>query len=197
IANLLKDVLAERDPTFGLTEASVPAGESPPAEDGLPIAAGLPPPRSIQDATEALRAVERYYASQEPSNPALLLVRQAQQIIGKSFVETMQLLAPTLMDKAAIRIGGETPFALTMAQLKALAGQSSGQAAPGNGGAKPQEYAVGTRAEAATLMEIIEKFYRRQEPSSPIPLLVERARLFVDRDFSALLKDVLSKPPAS
>jgi type VI secretion system protein ImpA len=45
-------------------------------------------------------------------------------------------------------------------------------------------------------MEIVEQYYRKQEPSSPIPLLLQRARVFVDRDFSALLKDVLSKPPS-
>jgi len=119
-------------------------------------------------------------------------------LIGKSFVEAMQSLAPTLMDKATIRVGGETPFALTMAQLKALVGQSSASTAPaaGNGEAKPQEYTVTTRADAAALMEIVEQYYRKQEPSSPIPLLLQRARVFVDRDFSALLKDVLSKPPS-
>jgi len=198
IAAWLKDVLTERDPSLVLGEAAVPASDGPAAEEGAPAQGGLPTPRSTPDAIEALKAIERYYAGQEPSSPAVLLVRQAQQLIGKSFVEAMQFLAPTLMDKATIRIGGDAPFALTMAQLKTLAGQSSGAApgSTGNGEAKPQEYAVLTRADAAALMEIIERYYRKREPSSPIPLLLERARLFVDRDFSAVLKDILSKPPA-
>ena len=42
----------------------------------------------------ALAAVDHYFCSVEPSNPALLLVRQAQQLIGKSFLEVMQILIP-------------------------------------------------------------------------------------------------------
>jgi type VI secretion system protein ImpA len=201
IAALLKAVLTERDASFALAAADATATETgaPPdaAGEQTRAPAALPFPRSMPDVGEALKAIERYYAANEPSSPAVLLVRQAEQLIGKSFVETMQSLAPTLIDKAAIRIGGDSPFALSMAQLKALVAQTPGSPAPaGNGEAKPQEYAVGTRSEAAALMEIVERYYRKQEPSSPIPLLLERARLFVDRDFSALLKDILSKPPA-
>jgi type VI secretion system protein ImpA len=199
MAGLLRNVLSERDASFAAAQAPVSeAGAASGVADKASAVAGLPSPRSMPDASEAMKAIERYYSVHEPSNPAVLLVRQAQLLIGKSFVEAMQSLAPTLMDKATIRVGGETPFALTMAQLKALVGQSSASTAPaaGNGEAKPQEYTVTTRADAAALMEIVEQYYRKQEPSSPIPLLLQRARVFVDRDFSALLKDVLSKPPS-
>jgi type VI secretion system protein ImpA len=198
IATLLRNALTERDPSLALATTKAEAAPSAETADEISSApASLPIPRSMPDAGEALKAIEKYYAVYEPSSPAVLLVRQAQQLIGKSFVEAMQFLAPTLMDKAAIRIGGDAPFALSMAQLKTLTGQSAASAQPnaGNGEAKPQDFIVATRADAAALMEIVEKYYRKQEPSSPIPLLLERARLFVDRDFSTLLKDILAKPP--
>jgi type VI secretion system protein ImpA len=191
----LKGILSDVDPSFALSQAAAGSESGPETALEKPQPSGFPPLLGTADAGEALKAIERYYTHNEPSSPAVLLIRQAQQLIGKSFVEALQSLAPALMEKAAIRIGADAPFALTMAQLKTLAGQSP--AAPGaNGEAPPQSYAVSTRGDAAMLMDAIEKFYRRQEPSSPIPLLLERARLFVDRDFSTLLKDVMSKPPA-
>jgi len=112
-------------------------------------------------------------------------------------VEAMQSLAPTLMDKATISgSAAMPPSRFTMAQLKALAGQSQAPAIAANGDAKPQEYKVASRADAAVLMENIERYYRRQEPSSAIPLLLERARLFVDpRLLRPSSKTSVGKPP--
>lgn len=195
IETFLRGVMGDVDPSFALSQTSTGGEAGADASETPPALSGFPPLLGTSDAGEALKAIERYYTHNEPSSPAVLLIRQAQQLIGKSFVEALQSLAPSLMEKATIRIGGDAPFALTMAQLKTLSGQPP-SATGTNGASPPQSYAVGTRSDAAILMDAIEKFYRRQEPSSPIPLLLERARLFVDRDFSTLLKDVMSKPPA-
>jgi type VI secretion system protein ImpA len=40
-------------------------------------------------------------------------------------------------------------------------------------------------------MQNVAAFYRSAEPSSPIPLLLERAAGMADRDFLSLLKDML------
>jgi len=196
ITALLSEVLQERDPSLALkAQADQAIDDTPSAEaDGgeKPAAAApIVPPKSVSEAANALKAIESYYAAFEPSSPAVLLVRQAQQLIGKSFVEAMQMVAPTLMDKASIRIGGEAPFALTFAQLKTLTGQGAAPAAASTEPVPSVSYKVSTRREAASVMELVERFYRQSEPSSPIPLLLERARLFVDRDFASLLKDLL------
>lgn len=49
---------------------------------------------SREDATRALDAVCKFYENAEPGNPAPLLIRRAQRLINKSFVEIMQDLAP-------------------------------------------------------------------------------------------------------
>lgn len=48
-----------------------------------------------------------------------------------------------------------------------------------------------TRADAASLLDQVTAFYRAAEPSSPIPLLTERARGLLERDFITILKDIL------
>jgi type VI secretion system protein ImpA len=50
--------------------------------------------RTREDATRALDAVCKFYEHAEPGNPAPLLIRRAQRLINKSFVEIMKDLAP-------------------------------------------------------------------------------------------------------
>ena len=59
---------------------------------GMPALAGEIASRD--DAMHALDAVCRFYERAEPGNPAPLLIRRAQRLINKSFVEIMQDLAP-------------------------------------------------------------------------------------------------------
>jgi type VI secretion system protein ImpA len=150
---------------------------------------------SFSDVSAALQAAIDYYAAQEPSSPALLLLRQAHQLIGISFLDAMKILAPAIADKAKISIGGETPFSLSFAHLSSFAG---GSAQNGTETAEARTYAAANRAEAVNLMRKVEQFYLQTEPSSPIPLLVERARTLVSKNFTELLKEMSKKdePPA-
>ena len=67
-------------------------------------------PNSLADAQQALATIAGYYSRSEPSSPILPLVRQAHQLIGKSFFEVMSILVPTQMDKAAFQIGADQFF---------------------------------------------------------------------------------------
>ncbi|HEX5328527.1 MAG TPA: type VI secretion system protein TssA [Acetobacteraceae bacterium] len=49
---------------------------------------------------------------------------------------------------------------------------------------------VTTRADALRLLDLVCQYYRRNEPSSPLPLLVERARRLADKDFLDVLRDL-------
>jgi type VI secretion system protein ImpA len=63
-----------------------------------------------------------------------------------------------------------------------------------DGDAMPEEgpaFDVRSRQQASQLLDEVGRYFRRSEPSSPIPLLIERARSLVDRDFMSILKDVL------
>ena len=194
MTGFLTPVLQERDPSIA---PAMPAdGHSgQPSTDGAPDAPAVSGPAmaiaSSGDAAAALAAVEQYFRRNEPSSPATLLVRQAQLLIGKSFIEAMVILSPALAEKAAIKFGGETPLTLSSALLKTLAAQKpepSGIEAP----ASALVTIAATRAEALACMEAVERFFQRTEPSSPVPLLLGRARSYSGKDFAALMKDVLS-----
>jgi type VI secretion system protein ImpA len=60
-----------------------------------------------------------------------------------------------------------------------------------NGGS-PQ-YRIESRAQAIALLEQVQRFFRHSEPSSPVPMLCDRARALAERDFMGVLREVLPK----
>ena len=162
-----------------------------------------PGPTSLSEARDALAAIADYYSRQEPSSPTLPLVRQAHQLIGKSFVEVISILIPAHMEKAAFQIGGDRVFELPVSKLSSLSGAaplstngggdgtSEDALAPAAATARP--FQVGSRAQAIALLEQVQRYFRASEPSSPVPMLCERARALAERDFMSVLRDVLPK----
>jgi type VI secretion system protein ImpA len=195
IGAYLADVINERVPSAEADADSLGAETS--GEEGASSAASQADAsapadlRSFKEASNALEAILGYYAVSEPSSPARLLIKQAHQLVGKSFVEAMRVLAPSMADAATVKIGGEAPFALDFSQLSALVGED--QPMPGSEEEEARNFTASSRAEATSLMRKAEQFYRVAEPSSPIPLLVERARNFVAKDFTSLLKEMAKK----
>jgi type VI secretion system protein ImpA len=59
-----------------------------------------------------------------------------------------------------------------------------------NGGSALVVGPVRSRADATRALDAVSEFFRQQEPSSPIPLLVERAKRLVSKDFLEVLADV-------
>ena len=198
----LQSIIEEREPSAPAAPPAPEEGEEaelPPAGEAAgtttgtttgTAAAGAPRPAAVRtpsEAAAALKAVETYFRQSEPSSPATLLVRQAQQLVGKSFIEAMTVLNPALAEKAAIRIGGEMQLIVSAKQMVALAQQSAAEAGAGEAPPPPP---VTSRLEASTAMEAVEKFYQRSEPSSPIPLLLNRARTYAGKDFATLMKEI-------
>ena len=176
------------DPRAALREES--KAETAEGED---IPAAGETPESLADAQEALAAIAAYYSRSEPSSPTLPLVRQAHQLIGKSFFEVMSILVPTQMEKAAFQIGADQFFELPVSKLSKLPeGAPDGQASAAPTGRSAQ-YRVESRGQAITLLEQVQRFFRHSEPSSPVPMLCDRARALAERDFMGVLREVLPK----
>jgi type VI secretion system protein ImpA len=59
----------------------------------------------------------------------------------------------------------------------------------------PEEHRVGgvirSREDVIRAIDLIVAYYRRSEPQSPVPLLIGRAREWVNRDFIELLQDIV------
>jgi type VI secretion system protein ImpA len=187
IRSLLNNVVVKRDPS--LARAAGPQGDGDDAAAGPTITGEV---GSVADAANALAAVAEYFSRCEPSNPALLLVRQAEQLMGKSFFEVMQILVPTHVEKAAINVGKEQVLQLPLQRLSGLVSSSaSSSSLDGNSGSSSRHLEAKTRADAFRLLEQIGAFYRGAEPTSPLPYLTDRARELASRDFVSLLKQVL------
>ncbi len=179
------------------------AGDGVPANadnaDGKQAALGTP--GSLVEAQQALAAIVAYYKRYEPSSPALPLILQAHQLIGKSFFEVMGILLPAQLDKASFQIGADQVFELPIGKLSKLAEPASlppeaagaGELGTASNRGAVQQYRIDSRSQAITLLEQVQRFFRHAEPSSPVPMLCERARALAERDFMSLLREVLPK----
>lgn len=142
-------------------------------------------------AIAALTAVEGYFARAEPSAPSYLLVRQARQLIGRPLIEALELLLPEMADRAKIDFGSDTGFVMTMDRMRAL---SDGLPTTSGNGEETPAMTADTRDQAAALMSAVESFFRQTEPSSPIPVLLFKAKTYLNRDFSSIIGDLF--PPS-
>ncbi|MCA1951900.1 MAG: type VI secretion system ImpA family N-terminal domain-containing protein [Hyphomicrobiales bacterium] len=180
------------------------------------------PPPAIDSHAAARAALDRiagYFRRKEPSSPALLLIRQSRQLADVSFIEALRTLMPDSFPSATIRIGRGSGFAIPMERLGELpdevespadeAGEAPDFAEAGDAAEAAMEAPgpvpertegprrlpqVATQREAVELITQVAGFYRAREPSSPLPLLLDRASALVGRDFLAVLEEML--PPA-
>ena len=58
---------------------------------------------------------------------------------------------------------------------------------------EPSIFRADTRAEAVALLDAVSAWYRVNEPASPIPMLLDKARDLANRDFAALLQDMIEE----
>jgi type VI secretion system protein ImpA len=177
----------------GLVALRDPASIAATTEDVGPVDTQAPSDTtgvvtSSAQASAALAAAADYFARMEPSNPALLLVRQAQEMVGKSFIEVMRMLVPAHVESAAINIGRDKVFDLPIERMAELATPLSSTA---ENNTQDIDFSVESRAQALGLLTKVASFFRTAEPSSPIPFLADRARDLAQRDFLSLLDDVL------
>ena len=64
----------------------------------------------------------------------------------------------------------------------------SGEAAPQQPAMVPGE--IRTREDAVKMLDRITEYFNKNEPSSPVPLLMQRAKRLVSQDFTSLMKDL-------
>jgi type VI secretion system protein ImpA len=177
MTEFLRSALVMRDPTLA-PPAQAPAGGAD--ESAQEVA--LPAFASRADVDGALASALGYFTNSEPTSPALLLIRQARETLGKNLYEVMKLLAPPHADTARVFVGPDNSFTVP---VKSLANT------PGAPIEHPPADPAASRAAALALIDAVAQHMRRAEPSSPVPYLLERARTLATRDFVSLLFDVL------
>ncbi len=142
-------------------------------------------------ARAALEAAERYFAAHEPSSATLLLVTQSRLLIGRPLVEALETLLPEDAKRAIIDFGPETGFSLSMDRLRSLSSERAGGAASAASDQPVPEFTITSRADVARHVVGVEEFFRRKEPTSPIPVLLQRARSYLEKDFHALVAELI------
>lgn len=65
------------------------------------------------------------------------------------------------------------------------------EAGEAGGGAASNPSGVNNRQDVVRMIDLICDYYRRAEPSSPIPVLLERARSLVDKNFLDVVRDLV------
>lgn len=172
---------------------------------------------SILQVKDTLAACLGYFSRTEPSSPAVLLIGQAQQLIGKSLIEVIQIMFPEHIDSAVMEIGDVRRFRLPLARLPVPDGydgnatdayETEGDADEGAlvndedaaaevpsaadvAGAASAAILIASRSEAVAAMKAVAGFYRQAEPSHPTPLLMDKACALAQQDFMSLLGNIL------
>ena len=116
-----------------------PQRRAPPARSGRPPQPGPAVPgafATLADIDAALGAAHGYFLRAEPTSPAVLLIRQARQTLGKNLYEVMQLLAPKQADEARVFVGPNGTFPVPVRNL-ADAPTLERRARRGGAGGKP------------------------------------------------------------
>lgn len=195
----LEAALARRAPdkVVASPDGSEPAGAAALTGGSSETSSGC---ASILQVKDALAGCLEYFRRVEPSSPAVLLIGQAQQLIGKSLLEVIQIMFPEHVDKAIIEVGGNPKFRLPLERLAVADGAyisaeeggsdsdgSAADAATGEGAV----VTIASRAEAVSRMKAVASYYRQVEPSHPTPLLMDKACALAQHDFQSLLGDIL------
>lgn len=80
---------------------------------------------SVLQVKDTLAACLGYFRRTEPSSPAVLLIGQARQLIGKSLIEVIQIMFPEHVDKAVFEIGEPRRFRLPLERLPVADGDDT------------------------------------------------------------------------
>lgn len=122
---LTGEIIAYLDAIIAKLEPSsaAPDGDEAADEDGEQGGGASAAPRlrgrvttQVQVAA-ALAAVEDYLVASEPSNPSLLLVRQARDLVGKSFIDVLRVLEPNFAEQATFVIGTTDRLVIPLERL--------------------------------------------------------------------------------
>jgi len=181
----------EDNPVVDLASEGEPASLEP--IQSAAVTVPLTEVSSHGQAAAILTEIERYFCNIEPSSPALILVHQARKLLGRPLVEALEALAPSRVDSARLIVDAGSGFTLSIDRMRQLTSSALFQPDTSMAGDDFAAPAVSSRDEANSAMQSIERFLAVLEPTSPVPLLLSRARSLMNKNFSGLLSDYFSQ----
>ncbi|OED39504.1 hypothetical protein AB833_15155 [Chromatiales bacterium (ex Bugula neritina AB1)] len=140
-----------------------------------------------------------YYLKFEPSSPVPILVYRARQMVYKNFFDILQELAPNHKDnfRAILSALKDDPvsFLLEHSYSSFLGGETITASASLSGDGdevtqnNDQSLSIESREQVLQTLADIQKFFETHEPSSPVPLIVDKVRNLVRKNFMDLLTE--------
>jgi len=169
--------------SFGLRDLEIAAGQVQPGSGETPadekqIAAAFGE-MSIQD----------LQALQERVTTALTAIKRINAVMA---AEGGAEMVPTL-DALTTQFGKADRFLRAQLTLRVPdeAGETADNAGPATGtGQVGAVGAIRSRQDAIRALDAVATFFRNNEPSSPVPMFVERAKRLVSKDFLEVLADI-------
>jgi type VI secretion system protein ImpA len=170
---------------FSLRDTEIVAGKVTPAEGEAP------PDERVINAAFASVPVDGLVAFQQGLAAAIAAVKEIDARMrsaggSEAAPEFDRLLAQLL--QMNIVVG--TQLAARPDAPGAAAGGAAGGGAPGAVAGPVPVGAIKSRQDAVRAMEAVAEFFRRNEPSSPVPLLLDRASRLVSKSFLEVLADM-------
>jgi len=172
-------------------EAPVPNGQTAIAQASIEAALGDVPAAALVEAANAVTL-----AHDSVVNIEVALVRQ----VGSSHALNLDALTRQLRrmrDLLASHLpqagnADATPDAAAAGAAADGAGAASSAAASGPGApaAAPISGEIGSRADVVRMLDKILAYYRRHEPSSPVPMLLERAKRLAPKSFFEIMEEL-------
>lgn len=160
----------------------------------------------------ALDSVMRFYKHHEPSSPVPVLLGRAREMVYKSFFDLLRELAPQHKDnfRSLMQALNEDPlrFLIEDSYNSFLNGQTfdvpdepaavSDDSGAGSSADDSADSAaavvVESRDEVIATLAQIQAFFETNEPSSPVPLIVQKVRNLVPKNFMDLLSEFDAPP---
>jgi len=169
---------------FGLRDLAVAAGESPPAPGAKPLATSTVdgafaeiPLADLQATAGSVHASLGHLAALEAALGAHLGEAKAPSFatLSRLLAQAEKLLAARLAQRSPALPTGDPTGAAAAGEISVAAAQ------PGM---------VASRDDVVRLVDRICEYYRQHEPSSPIPLLLQRCKRLVSASFLEIIRDV-------
>ncbi len=171
---------------FSMRDIAIARGElSPVGDDDAPDMAQIEAAFSEAD-VDALRNI--LHAIDEASSALTTIESTVTERVGVENSASFSTLSDVLRDASHI--------VAEKLELKGVSagGDADGEAGEGDsdtdGPAKGYSGEIRSREDVIVALERIAEYYRRYEPSSPLPLLVHRAKSLVHGDFMDILRNV-------
>ncbi len=180
----LQQILAAKEKQDKLDDSGAPAGSGP---DLNQIKAGFKDAGAeaakatlglVQGAIEQARAIETFLDGTLGAGKGVnfetlnKLLNDMKKVVEPYAAEAGALEAASA-ETGTAPVGGNGGFE-----------RSSSQRGPGMSGT------IQSRADVLKALDLICQYYREREPSSPVPLILQRAHRLVDKDFMAIVTDL-------